>query len=697
MKKIIKNRFISLFLMLMLLIAMFPTANRIVYAEQDGWDIGLDEDEDDVTAWTSGSGNNLTLHIGGTGKMEDYADNDPAPWSQKSAEITRVIIEEPNEDGGVTRIGNYAFSKLDKLTRAIISSTIDSIGDNSFNGCGNIVVTFREQPEGREVEIGADAFSEGQKIDYIVDNMRLYDENTVVEEGADLHEYNGKTLVWKRYYYPLWVGGTHVTEGNKDNILDDADATASYDPDTKTLTLNGAHIKTGYNGFAGIYYNGTDDLKINLEDESHNSVNNDSLYYSIYSDKKEAMLYISGTGELADTTSQGIYVSGDIEVENSTITSDGINSGKNVIINSGTVTLMSSGSYGIYTNDGTVIIYENATLIASGNTQAIRGNVINKIAGTGWTNEEGTQDKTDIPINTTGASLNYKKVQFPTSNEYPLWVGNIRVSDSNKDNILDDSDATASYDSDTNTLRLNGITIDITQGNQYGIRYAGQDPLKIELVSGSDNNIRANTTGGAGDGIYSENADISIEGNGTLNINQSHGFGIQTKNDKNISITGATIDVIAANGGIYSSGDLLLSNTTLFVQQTWTYDFSLMALRGKNINLKNASVIAVASAGKGIGVRASSDVTIDDGSTLSAVGKGQAIEGKVKNMINGTGWKDTEGTQGQTEIKINSDGQDLSAYKKVTFPGDASDIPDDIDDDTNVPSKIYKLPETGVE
>lgn len=40
--------------------------------------------------------------------------------------------------------------------------------------------------------------------------------------------------------YDLWVGGVQVTESNQNDVL--GDGTVSYDPTTKTLTLNGANI-----------------------------------------------------------------------------------------------------------------------------------------------------------------------------------------------------------------------------------------------------------------------------------------------------------------------------------------------------------------------------------------------------------------------------------------------------------------------
>lgn len=45
--------------------------------------------------------------------------------------------------------------------------------------------------------------------------------------------------------YPLWVAGIQVTESNLADVLGDGDGdakTVAFDPQTNTLTLNGAHI-----------------------------------------------------------------------------------------------------------------------------------------------------------------------------------------------------------------------------------------------------------------------------------------------------------------------------------------------------------------------------------------------------------------------------------------------------------------------
>ncbi len=80
--------------------------------------------------------------------------------------------------------------------------------------------------------------------------------------------------------YSLWVGGTRVTDDNKDDIL--GDSTCSFDPESNTLTLNNANITGGYSTH-NIHVNNENisDLKISLK--GTNSLNGQSFgVYSYY-------------------------------------------------------------------------------------------------------------------------------------------------------------------------------------------------------------------------------------------------------------------------------------------------------------------------------------------------------------------------------------------------------------------------------
>lgn len=94
----------------------------------------------------SGScGENLTwklsedgvLFISGTGDMEDYSVDVPAPWYQYSEQITAVSIEP-----GITTIGTYAFYHCNSLNVVNIPEGVTRIKPNTFLFCGRLFVYF---------------------------------------------------------------------------------------------------------------------------------------------------------------------------------------------------------------------------------------------------------------------------------------------------------------------------------------------------------------------------------------------------------------------------------------------------------------------------------------------------------------------------------------------------------------------------
>ncbi|GHT20678.1 hypothetical protein AGMMS4957_08270 [Bacteroidia bacterium] len=98
-----------------------------------------------VTAATSytltGSGNNRTLTITGTGKMEGYrlevlpngTETNTAPWYSSRASIKTVVI-----NSGVTSIGIQAFYGCSSLTSVTIPNSVTSIETMAFYGCSGL-------------------------------------------------------------------------------------------------------------------------------------------------------------------------------------------------------------------------------------------------------------------------------------------------------------------------------------------------------------------------------------------------------------------------------------------------------------------------------------------------------------------------------------------------------------------------------
>lgn len=105
--------------------------------------------------------------------------------------------------------------------------------------------------------------------------------------------------------YNLVVGGIQVTEKNKDDILGNLDgdaASAYYDPETKTLTLENADISTFHDldgAYVGILRAG--DLNINLIGEN-------KVYVNSYEETPGTAVGIAAFGDLVITSEKSAYL-----------------------------------------------------------------------------------------------------------------------------------------------------------------------------------------------------------------------------------------------------------------------------------------------------------------------------------------------------------------------------------------------------
>jgi len=154
--------------------------------------------------------------------------------------------------------------------------------------------------------------------------------------------------------YKLWVGGEQFT--SEKLSVSGGEGTATYDPDTNTLTLNNyTYEGEGYNGDA-IYYSGTDTLNLVLS--GTNSIayagNSRNFSFGMYI---ESSIDISGEGNLsviggeANLESNAIYVGQNITISGGEVTAVGGKAGE-----------MSSGVYCI----SNLTVTDNGSLIATG-------------------------------------------------------------------------------------------------------------------------------------------------------------------------------------------------------------------------------------------------------------------------------------------------------------------------------------------
>lgn len=86
---------------------------------------------DDLTWTFDGS----TLTITGSGPMDNYSEDSPAPWYSFSSQILRLSLPD-----GITRIGKWAFADCGNLAAVTIPSTVEAIDDSAFRRCTSLAM-----------------------------------------------------------------------------------------------------------------------------------------------------------------------------------------------------------------------------------------------------------------------------------------------------------------------------------------------------------------------------------------------------------------------------------------------------------------------------------------------------------------------------------------------------------------------------
>ena len=83
--------------------------------------------------------------VGDDFDMKDYYTFGAEPWKNYLADISSVVIEE-----GVTRIGDYALSRLTALTSCTLPASVKTLGNHILNGCTSLETFIA--PEGSQLE-----------------------------------------------------------------------------------------------------------------------------------------------------------------------------------------------------------------------------------------------------------------------------------------------------------------------------------------------------------------------------------------------------------------------------------------------------------------------------------------------------------------------------------------------------------------
>ena len=308
--------------------------------------------------------------------------------------------------------------------------------------------------------------------------------------------------------YPLWVGDTQVSSGNRNDILGDG-GKAKYDPETHTLTLDDPTIQNLYDGgnFTAVISSMLDDLVI----------------------KGSATLSNPGGIDKVGISARNLELNGDFSINAGYY---GI-SASDLTITDGNITV--KGDPPVET--GGLITIKGGILTADGNSSTIYGSGIDIAGGLMIVEPQGGKINTDATgawiVNADGTRAQHVVIM----KAWPLWVGGTQVTDKNKADVF--GDGTVSYSPDNNTLTLNNYD-NKPAPNGDAIQYTGTDSFTIDCKGSNTLSVTSDFC----EGIYvspAKDLTINLIDNAALAIsadNEKGARGISTTNGTNVTGTG---------------------------------------------------------------------------------------------------------------------------------------------------------------
>ena len=306
--------------------------------------------------------------------------------------------------------------------------------------------------------------SEGGK--QAIDGIVTYSGQTIIampeggsKKNFQIYEADGTTIakhVILKYpvdEYKLWLGSTRVHSLNKDNILnqlnDKGEPTASYDPETHTLTLNNPTIP-GYKGdqyingkfYCGDYKIYADDIDLTIKGSYHQTEAESWEVFCV----EHASLTLDGDFTLYGN--YGAISAQDITMKSGSLTATGIDDW--------------GGGSGLFGNSLTIEDKVSYMELQGGNwaLNLYGGGGLHLAEGYAITTPENGIFQNKYIYHSDGTTKAKIAVIQDAANPiqfYDLWVGGKHVNDRNQDDIL--GDGKASFDPTTNTLTLNNPTI----------------------------------------------------------------------------------------------------------------------------------------------------------------------------------------------------------------------------------------------
>ncbi|MBR6046020.1 MAG: hypothetical protein IKP47_10350 [Ruminococcus sp.] len=356
--------------------------------------------------------------------------------------------------------------------------------------------------------------------------------------------------------YLLYVAGTQVTSANKDDILGDGKQAAVYEPETKTLVLNGSITSEK----APAVENHIDGLTL--------KINNEITVYSLASEiisTNNADMTITG-GKMTAMTLDGYD---GIAVNGGSLTfvdAEAFVSADHGIIGSGSSKLMIRNSYfaascGIAAITGFSggIEFEDCELYPSDSGYVAKKDKTFSV----YRPKKGSE--TEDPVAET------VRIEYDKDVKYDLWVLGKQVTSRNRKDILGKGKHEASYYPSTNTLELNG-----------------------SIVTDPENNI-------TGDAIVNSIEGLTIKANKRLDIYAPYEGNALVCNKTTTLTSNGLLAVLADE---YNTA-ILLNNCTLWIKDAEMWIWGKYGIQGKNgsdsLVIRNSDVEVISEYGYAVG------------------------------------------------------------------------------------------------
>ncbi len=380
--------------------------------------------------------------------------------------------------------------------------------------------------------------------------------------------------------YDLWVGGVQVTGLNKDDIL--GDGTVSFDPSTTTLTLdnptlNGSHGDK-YNRDAAIYSELTADLTL----EGRGTIGNSKYTFGVYAQSDAegngGGLILNGDFNIIEGNYDSVLARGDLTVLGGHLVTGSIYGGENsnIYLLGGSVVVSGNITAGYDINIGPGIEHLEAVYSGSGSSALLAKGSINIDPSLEIVIPKNPLIKRDgnytymYSVSSTGGYS--KATRVVITRAYDLWVGGVRVTGANKDDILGDG-GKAKYNPDTQELTLNNLTLTgayPAEGSNAVIYSKMADVIlkgKATInAAGHTWGVYAGATSGGYDGELVINGDFTVTGASGYDLLSYGDLTVQGGNLTCGSLRGYNHDVringgtVTATNGIMADGNIYISN-----------------------------------------------------------------------------------------------------------------------------------------